>query len=188
MDEKIFTIKEQYNNQNNKIYAQTFLEVCSEGAGGPSPFLHHGLVGGVPSGGDTSSYLQERVETGVRVYQEDVLQGVVKHLNMTIYSGQEWVLQQDSFPAQNSKTTQGWLRRNFLAFISGENWLSGSADLKTLDNKLWVVLEDIACRKRHNSLESLRRSLVKAAAEIPPEMECAVTAEWPERLKSCVEA
>ena len=29
------------------------LEVHSKGAGMPSPFLHHGLVGGVPSGGDT---------------------------------------------------------------------------------------------------------------------------------------
>jgi hypothetical protein len=38
---------------------------------------------------------KERDETGVRVYQEDVLQGVVKHLNMTLFSGQEWVFQQD---------------------------------------------------------------------------------------------
>jgi hypothetical protein len=66
-DEKICTIEEQYNHQNNKIYAQTSLAVHSEG-----------LVGVVPSGGDTSSSLQKRSETGVRVYQEDVLQGVVK--------------------------------------------------------------------------------------------------------------
>jgi hypothetical protein len=63
MNEKIFTIEEQYNNQNNKIYAQMSLEVSSEGAGRPSPFLHHGLVGVVPSGGDTSSFLRERSET-----------------------------------------------------------------------------------------------------------------------------
>jgi len=56
----------------------------------PSPFLRHGLVGAVPSGGDTSSFLQERGETGVRVYQEDMLQGVVKQLNMILISGQEW--------------------------------------------------------------------------------------------------
>jgi len=56
MDEKIFTI-EQYNNQNNKIYAQTSLKVRSEGAGRPSSFPCHVLVGGVPSGGDTSSFL-----------------------------------------------------------------------------------------------------------------------------------
>jgi len=37
MDEKIFTIEEQYNNQNNKIYAQKSLEVHSEGAGGHLP-------------------------------------------------------------------------------------------------------------------------------------------------------
>ena len=49
----------------------------------------------------TSSFLQERGETGVRVYQEDVLQGVVKQLNMTLFSGQEWVFQQDSVPAQS---------------------------------------------------------------------------------------
>jgi len=105
-----------------------------------------------------------------------MLQGVVKHLNMT-FSGQESVFQQDSVPAQKAKTTQEWLQKNLLAFISAENWLLGSADLKTLDNKLWAVLKNVACRKRHNSLETLRRSLVKAAAEIPLEMEHAVTAE-----------
>ena len=78
------------------------LEVHSEGAGMPSPFLRHGLVGGVPSGGDTS-FLQERGETGVQVYQEDEPQGVVKQLNVTLFNGQEWVLQQDSFPAQKPR-------------------------------------------------------------------------------------
>jgi uncharacterized protein with PIN domain len=114
------------------------------------------------------------------VYQEGVLQGDVKHLNMTFFSGQEWVFQQDSVPAQKTKTTQEWWRRKHLAFVSAENWPSGSADLKPLDNKLWAVLEDVACRKCHNSLESLRRSLVKA--EIPLETERAATPEWPEGL------
>jgi len=63
-------------------------------------------VGGVPSEGDTTSFLQERGETGVRVYQEDVLQGSVKQLNMTLFNGQKWVFQQDSVPAQKAKTNQ----------------------------------------------------------------------------------
>jgi hypothetical protein len=46
----------------------------------------------------------------------------------------------------------------------------------------------MACRKSHNSLERLRRSLVKAAAEISMEIEREATADWPERLKVCVEA
>jgi hypothetical protein len=64
---------------------------------------------------------------------------------MTLFSGQEWVFQQDSVPAQKAKTTPEWLRSNLLAFTSAENWLSGSTDLKPLDNKLWAVLEDMAC-------------------------------------------
>jgi hypothetical protein len=80
------------------------------------------------------------------------------------------------------------MQRNLLAFISAKNWLSGSADLKTLGNKLWAVLENVVCRKRHNSLDSLRRSLVKTAAEIPLEMEHVATAKWPEHLRACVEA
>jgi len=125
----------------------------------------------------TYSFLQEKGETGVQVYQEDTLQGVVKRLNMTFFSGQEWLFQQDSVPAQKAKTTQEWLLRTHLVFMSAKNWLLGTADLKTLDNKLWAVLEDMACQKRHNSLESLRRSLEKAAAEIPLETERAATAE-----------
>jgi hypothetical protein len=53
---------------------------------------------------------------------------------------------------------------------------------------MWAVLEDMVCQKLHNSLENLRRSLVKAAAEIPLETERAATAKWPEHLKACVEA
>ena len=136
-------MQEQYNNQNKKIYAQTSLEVRSEGAGRPSPFLRHGLVGGVSSGGETSSFLQERGETGVRMYQEDMPQEVVKYLSMILFIGQEWVFQQDSIPGQKAQTTQEWSQMNTLAFISAENWLSGSADLKPLDNKLWSVFEDM---------------------------------------------
>jgi len=92
------------------------------------------------------------------------------------------------FLPQKAKTTQGWLQRNLLAFISAGNLLSGSADLQPLNNKLWALLEDMVCQKHHNSLENLRRSLVKAMAEIPLETEHVATAEWPERLKACVEA
>ena len=60
-----------------------------------------------------------------------------------------------------------------------------SPDLNPLDYKLRAVLEDMACQKRHNNLDSLRRSLVKAVVEIPLETVHAVIAEWPERLKAC---
>jgi len=127
------------------------------------------LLGLAISSVSTSSFLQEMGETGVRVYREDVLQGDVKHLNTTLFRGKKWVFQQDSVPPRKAKTTQESLWRNFPAFVNAENWLLGSADLKPPDNKLWALLEDMVCRNCHNSLESLRRSLLKAAAEIPLE-------------------
>jgi hypothetical protein len=136
MDEKIFTTDEQHNNQKNQTYAQTSLEVRAEGAGMPSPFLHHSLVGGVPSGPGTSSFLQERGETGVRAYQEDEndpLQWSRMGLPAGLSSGPE------------AKKSQEWLRRNVLAFISAEDWPSLSPDLNSLDYKLWAVLKDMAC-------------------------------------------
>jgi hypothetical protein len=72
-----------------------------------------------------------------------------------------------SFP--KAKTTQEWLRRNVPSFISAEEWPSGSPDLKPRDYKLWAVLEHMACQKRHKNVDSLKRFLVKAAAEVPLE-------------------
>jgi len=87
-----------------------------------------------------------------------------------------------------AKKTQEWLRRNVPVFISVEDWSSGSPDLNPRDYKFWTLLEDMACQKRDNNLDSLKRSLVKKAAEIPLETVRAAIAEWPERLKACVEA
>jgi len=45
---------------------------------------------------------------------------------------------------------------NVPAFISAGDWPSGSPDLNPLDYKLWAVLEDMARRKHHNNLDSLK--------------------------------
>ena len=81
--------------------------------------------------------------------------------------------------------TNEWLQRNVPAFISGKDWPSGSPDLNPLDYKLWAILEDMACRKGHNNLDSLTRSFVKVVAEIPLEKVHATIAEWLECPKAC---
>jgi hypothetical protein len=87
-----------------------------------------------------------------------------------------------------SKTTQEWLRRKIPARISVGDWPSESPDLKPRDYKFWTVLDDMACQKCHKNLDSLKRSLVKIAAEIPLETVRAAIVERPDYLKACVEA
>jgi hypothetical protein len=112
----------------------------------------------------------------------------VKPLNTNVFNGQKWVYQQDSAPAHMAKMTQEWLWRIVLALISAKDWPSGSPNLNPLDYKLWAVLEDMACQKCHNNLDSLKRSLVKAVAEIPLQTVHAAIAECLERLKACIRA
>jgi len=39
-----------------------------------------------------------------------------------------------------------------------QDWPSGNPDINPLDYNLWAVLEDMACQKHHNNLDSLKRS------------------------------
>jgi inhibitor of nuclear factor kappa-B kinase subunit alpha len=119
------------------------------------------------------------------VYQENVLQGAVKPLNTTVFSGQKWIFQQDSAPAHKAKMTR------VVAEAHSDIYQHRGLDLRESrpqPPELWAVLEDMACRKHPNNLGSLKRSLVKAAAEIPLEKVRASTDEWLEHLKACVEA
>jgi hypothetical protein len=78
----------------------------------------------------------------------------------------------------NAKTIREWLWRNIPAFISAEDWPSGSPDLNPRDYKLWDFCGTWLAK----------RSVVKAAAEIPLETVRSAIAEWTERLMVCIEA
>jgi hypothetical protein len=112
-----------------------------------------------------------------------MLRGVVNPLNTTLFSGEEWLFQQDS-ASHTAKKTKEWLPRNIPAFIIAQDWPSGNPDLNLLDYKLWPLFKDVACQKHHNNLESLKKSLMKAVAETVS----AVIAEWLEHLKTCIKA
>jgi len=58
---------------------------------------------------------------------------VVNPPNTTLFNGRESVFQQDATTAHKDKSSQEWLRRKHLVFISAENWLSRSPGLKPVD-------------------------------------------------------
>ena len=104
------------------------------------------------------------------------------------YCPYSYLRQRNLLESLTASTWSGVSRKTLEAFISAENWPSGSPDLNPPYRKLWAVLKETSRRKSHNNLDSLTGSLVNAAAEIPLETERAVTAEWPERLEACVKA
>ncbi|XP_055918417.1 uncharacterized protein LOC129950507 [Eupeodes corollae] len=183
--------EEVYNKQNDKIFATS-----SKGAKKVVPRVQRGhhpasvmVWWGVSHKGVTSLHFCEKgVKTGAKVYQESVLEGVVKRLTNTLFNGERWVFQQDSAPAHKAKTTQEWLKTNILDFIAAADWPSGSPDLNPLDYSLWSELENMACKTPHRNLDSLKAALLKAASSIPIDTVRAVIDQWPQRLKACIKA
>ncbi|RVE44259.1 hypothetical protein evm_011102 [Chilo suppressalis] len=90
----------------------------------------------------------------------------------------------DSAPAHRTKSTQDWLAAREIDFIRHEDWPSSSPDLSPLDYKIWQHLEEKACSKPHPNLESLKTSLIKAAADIDMDLVRAAIDDWPRRLYS----
>lgn len=190
-DEKIFSIEEKFNKQNDRIYAKSYREAKSK-----VPRVqrgHHPLSvmvwWGVSYDGVTKIHFCEKgVKTGAKVYEESVLESVVKPLNSTLFEDDFWIFQQDSAPAHKARRIQQWLRDNVPEFIAAEDWPSGSPDLNPLDYKLWDVLEASACKSRHHSLDGLKKSIVDAARKMPLSIIRASIDDWPKRLKLCYEA
>ena len=103
---------------------------------------------------------------------------------------------QDPAPSHKAIETQDLIRNNVPEFIqvdispqrnNGE-WPATSPDLNPLDYSIWNKLKRRACVKKHQSVESLKRALVKAWNEIPQEMIDRAIDDFPKRLRKCIQA
>ncbi|RVE41042.1 hypothetical protein evm_014306 [Chilo suppressalis] len=96
-------------------------------------------------------------------------------------------MQDQSETAHRAKSTEDWLAAREIDFIRHEDWPSSCPDLSPLDYKIWQHLEEKACSKPHPNLESLKTSLIKAAADIDMDLVRAAIDDWPRRLKACIQ-
>ncbi len=76
------------------------------------------------------------VKLTTKIYEETVLELVMKPPNGTLLKGQHWIFQQDSASAHKSKCFQEWLANDVPAFIRTEGWALDSPDLNPLDYEL----------------------------------------------------
>ena len=191
MDEKIFTIEESFNQQNDRVYASSSREprkVATRVQRAHHPSSVMVWLGVSYSGGTQLHFCEKGVKTGAKVYKDTVLEPIVRGLNTTLFRNKHWTFQQDSAPAHKAGSTQVWLVGHVPDFISTAEWPSSSPDLNPLDYKLWSVLEGIVCKMRHPTIDSLNRFLVSAVTDFPIETMRAAIDEWPERLRACVYA
>lgn len=114
---------------------------------------YNGLVASLIYRQYISLLLWKRYKSWGKSVSEGSLRKCGKAVKQSSHRYWAWIFQQDFSPANKQKITSQWLKSNILEFIATDDWSSGSADLTSLYNSLW--------------LESLKKCVVRAASSIP---------------------
>lgn len=188
-DEKIFTVEQAFNRQNDRILAAGVAE-ASENVRNVRRTQKPASVmvwAGVSARGKTQLvFVPEGVKINAQNYEEHILEPVVKHLSQTMFEGGNFLFQQDGAPAHTANRTQNWLRANVPDFLSKEEWPPSSPDLNPMDFCVWSVLEKNACGKPHQTVEALKRSLQREWAKLSMDVVRAAVESTTKRLKEVV--
>ena len=188
-DEKLFTIEEVSNSQNDRILSSsssTIPEKYRYVQRTQKP-LSVMVWAGISSVGRTPLvFVPSGVKINAATYKELVLEPILEDLGEKMFNNQPFVFQQDGAPAHTARTTQQWLQNNIPHFISKEEWPPSSPDLNPLDFSLWSILESNTCAKSHKNIESLKKSLTEEWAKIPQQTMRTAVRSVPKRLRAVV--
>jgi transposase len=190
-DEKLFTVEEKLNKQNDRIYAVAF-EAIPEKFRTVQRFQSRSsiMVWGAVSG--QGKFPLVIIDKGVKVnqtyYQRAILERVVKPTAQKMFKNGQWTFQQDSAPAHSAKNTQAFCTTHFPDFIKSSDWPSSSPDLNVMDYAIWGILEARVNATNHRSLDSLKRALQREWKKLSMNQIRTAVGSWRRRLKACVDA
>ena len=188
-DEKLFTVEEALNKQNDRILSRTVSSIPEEyrlvkRVQKPSYVM---VWAGISAEGRIPLvFVPSGVKINANTYKELILEPVVKKLAETMFNNGEFLFQQDGAPAHTARSTQEWLKNEIPGFLSKEEWPPSSPDLNPMDFSIWSILQEKACSKPHRNVESLKKSLVKEWANIPQEKLRISVEAVPLRLKAVI--
>lgn len=201
-DEKLFTIQESYNPQNDRIWSAEKPSAADRVV--ERQMKPKGVMVWMGVGYDAKApliFISTGVKINTDVYRKEVLEPV-KDWAIDHYGVDEedywnnWTFQQDGAPAHtsvndNSPTfeisTQTWLRNNFPDFIDKYQWPAVSPDLNPLDYCIWSVIEADVNAQAHASVESLRLAIEEAFDNLSQETINNSVDNWMKRLDKVIE-
>jgi len=186
-DEKVFTLEQYHNSQNDRIWSQeapTSSRIVTRRQYPQSVMV----FGGICATGKTPLIF---VTKGIKINKDvycNILKTSVLPWAQQHFRNQHWTFQQDSAPAHKAKITQEWCQANFPDFVTSQQWPPYSPDLNAMDYTIWSLLEARACRKPHKSLEALKKSLLREWDKISLEELRSTAENFTKRLKLCIKA
>jgi inhibitor of nuclear factor kappa-B kinase subunit alpha len=190
-DEKIFTVEEKLNSQNDRIYAAAIEDIPEEirtvqRFQSPGSFMVWAAIS--TQGKFALTFVKPGVKVDKAYYQREILQKIVKPEGKRIFKNEQWTFQQDSAPAHSAKINQTWCKVNLPDFISSSEWPPSSPDLNPLDYCIWGVLEARVNATQHRSLNELKRAVRREWKKLPMGVVRSVIDLWRPRLRACKKA
>uniref|UniRef100_A0A7I5EEC4 DDE_3 domain-containing protein n=1 Tax=Haemonchus contortus TaxID=6289 RepID=A0A7I5EEC4_HAECO len=167
-DEKVFTVEQVLNKQNDRIYAKSKPKEVIQRKAHPLSLM---VFAGITAEAKTPLIF---VPQGVKVNGEAYL-GISEN-------------QQDGAPGHKSRIVQEFCRGAFPDFIAFDEWPPDSPDLNPMNFSVWSTLEAKACAKPHNNSDSLKKALQKAWDQLDASYLRATVDAFPRRLQACVDA
>ena len=143
-DEKLFTIEEATNKQNDRILAPTSSSITEKHLyvkRTQKPQSVMVWAGISTKGRNPLVFVPVGAKINSSTYQKLILEPVAKDLSKTMFNKEPFLFQQDGAPAHTSNISQNWLRENIPDFITKEDWPPSSPDLNPMDFSIWSILE-----------------------------------------------
>jgi hypothetical protein len=161
-DEKVWTIEEHFNRQNDRIYSASLENAQSHKAyfitrqQKPASVM---VWAGISKEGKMDLVFLENGRVNAQKYIDSVLDASVKPHADAHFRGKSWIFQQDGAPAHRANLTHEWLDENVPAYIDRNNWPAYSCDLNPCDYYLWGRMESLVNMQQFDTVESLKRAI-----------------------------
>jgi transposase len=188
-DEKVFTIEQVFNHQNDRIWASSASAIppaarmVTHSQSPPSLMVWAAVTA---DGRTPLVFLPPKVKINALLYQSLILDAVLLPWARSHFINRQWVFLQDSAPSHRAKSTIQWLHEHNVQFITPQQWPPYSPDLNVMDYCVWGILESRVCTQRHASLASLKHTLQREWELLPEEMLRAAVSSFTARLKTCI--
>lgn len=187
-DEKLFTLRQPKNSQNNRVYANVARkrEVPLEHLLVPREhFTQSVMVSlGVSISGKTRIYFVEN-KINSEIYQRDILSYMLPEIeDVTPY----YTFQQDGAPAHTSRDTIRYLQENCPDFIEPAGWPPNSPDLNPVDYTIWGVLQHMVYLNTiFETTDQLKIRILECWQEFQQDIINNSIAQWRRRVQDVVD-
>lgn len=129
-NEKVFTVEQFLNKQNDQVYSKSRLNSVVQRAGHLTSVM---VFAGIMADGKTPLVF---VPQGIKVNANNYLEMFKSKFfpwNHSHFGNKQWIFQQDGVPAHKANIVQSWCQQNFPNFIAFDQWPPSSPNLNPMD-------------------------------------------------------